>query len=154
MSKVITFITIMLLGASGATYVLLRSVKLQNSTATQSENVSSMPPATEQSPPPDESLSQVTTVKYGVNGFEPREITVIKGTTVTFVNNTEIPLWAVTDPHPDHTNYPAFDATANRQQGDMPKPGEDFEFTFEQAGTFGYHNHAAPEHTGTIIVTE
>lgn len=154
MSKVTTFIIIMLLGASGATYALLRSVKLQDNAATQSENVSTVPPAAEQSLPPDEAPSQVTTVKYGVNGFEPGEITVAKGATVTFVNNTEIPLWAVTDPHPDHTDYPAFDAAANRQQGDMPRPGEDFEFTFEQAGTFGYHNHAAPEHTGTITVTE
>lgn len=154
MGKVTIFIIVMLLGVGGATYVLRRSVKLQDSAATQSENVSTVPPANQQVQEMENTQTEVTTVKYSDAGFEPREITVTKGTTVTFVNNTQIPLWAVTDPHPDHTDYPAFDAAANRQQGDMPKPGEDFVFTFEQAGTFGYHNHAAPEHTGTIVVTE
>lgn len=155
MKKTIIFIiAVMLLGAGGATYVLRRSVQLQDSAATPSENVTTVPPSNQQTQEMENTQAEVTTVKYSDAGFEPREITITKGTTVTFVNNTEIPLWAVTNPHPDHTDYPAFDAAANRQQGDMPKPGEDFAFTFEQAGTFGYHNHAAPEHTGTIIVKE
>jgi len=155
MKKIAFFIIVMLLGAGGATYVLRKSVKMQDNAVTQSENVSTVPPANQQQMQETENAqTEITTVKYSDTGFEPQEITVTKGTKVTFVNNTDIPLWAVTNPHPDHTDYPAFDAAANRQQGDMPKPGEDFEFTFEEAGTFGYHNHAAPEHTGTIIVKE
>lgn len=49
------------------------------------------------------------TVTYDSNGFSPKEIVVEKGTTVSFDNKTEIPMWVASDPHPEHFEYPEFD---------------------------------------------
>lgn len=154
MKKVVIAALIIAAGFGGASFALLSNKTQWQDETSQTTPMSTLPPAEEQTQPAAEPSPQVSTIKYNDSGFEPKEITVTKGTKVAFVNNTDIPLWTVTNPHPEHTDYPAFDAAANRQQGDMPKPGEDFEFTFEEAGTFGYHNHAAPEHTGTITVKE
>jgi len=91
-------------------------------------------------------------VEYSAGGFEPREIKVKRGTTVDFVNRTDMPLWAASDPHPEHTDYPELDAGV--MTGEHVKPGKDFQFKFDKIGTWKYHNHSVPEHTATITVTE
>lgn len=99
---------------------------------------------------PPETEVQITTIKYGDNGFEPKEITVKPGTKVSFINNTQIPMYVASDPHPHHDDYPEFDAGVVLQR--HPQPGEDFSFTFDKSGTWAFHNHAMPEHTGTVKV--
>jgi hypothetical protein len=48
------------------------------------------------------------------------------------------------DPHPTHTNYPAFNSGGSVSS---------WTFTFTLAGSWGYHNHQNSGHTGTIVVT-
>lgn len=108
------------------------------------------PASSEQQNVEKDTVPTVTTVKYGENGFEPKEITIKQGTTVQFVNNTQIPMYVATDPHPEHTNYPEFEMGVVMQR--PPRPGENFNFKFDRIGNWTFHNHAQPEHTGRVIV--
>lgn len=95
-------------------------------------------------------LNEELTVVYDSNGFSPKEIHVPLRGTVLFDNQTGIPLWPASDPHPDHTIYPEFDA--GRITEEHARPGEDFTFQFDKPGVWKYHNHSAPEHTAIINV--
>lgn len=73
--------------------------------------------------------------------FSPKEVTIKKGTTVTWTNQDS----AV---HTVTSDTPLFDS------GDLAK-GKSFSYTFSTAGTFAYHciPHQA-KMTGTIVVTD
>jgi len=108
------------------------------------------PEQSETAVPENQPVAEAATVKYGDNGFEPATIRIKRGTTVNFVNNTEIPMYVASDPHPQHTAYPEFEAGVALQR--FPRPGENFSFTFDKAGTWSYHNHAQPDHMAVITV--
>lgn len=81
-------------------------------------------------------------------GFQPQVVTIKKGDTVTFSTDLGIQYWPASNQHPIHADYPSFD----------PKhplnPGEEWSFTFDRVGTWGYHDHLNSPIRGTIIVTE
>lgn len=79
-------------------------------------------------------------------GFEPEEIIVSIGTKVTFINKDKVFRWPASDLHPTHTIYLAFDSKAPM------KPGDFWEFTFDKAGVWNYHDHLSPFLTGKIVV--
>lgn len=83
------------------------------------------------------------TVIYTELGFSPNNLTVEKGTTVTFVNNSGKPMWVASDPHPVHTDHSAFDQLSG---------GKEYSFTFGDPGSYRYHNHLVPTDTGVAIV--
>jgi len=87
-------------------------------------------------------------------GFQPDEVTIELGQAVRFLvsESAEIPVWVASNPHPEHTDYPEFDAA--RILDELPSPGEGYEFTFDQVGSWQYHNHTAPDFTGVINVNE
>jgi plastocyanin len=71
--------------------------------------------------------------------FEPDQLTVAPGTTVTWVNDGQTP----------HTST-ADDGTWD--SGTL-QPGESFSFTFDEPGTYSYLCEIHPEMTGTVNVT-
>lgn len=89
-------------------------------------------------------------------GFSPKELQIKKGDTIEFINAGSRPHWPASAVHPVHTDYPegggcigsAFDACEG------VKPGEAWSFTFNQVGTWKYHDHLSPSLTGVIVVTE
>jgi plastocyanin len=85
-------------------------------------------------------------VSYTDSGFSPRDITVAKGQTVTFVNNSTHDMWPASDDHPTHTIYPEFDPKRRIAAGDS------FSFVFEKVGTWEYHNHLQSSQTGSVTV--
>jgi plastocyanin len=89
-----------------------------------------------------------TVIIYTNNGYTPNQLTVQRGETITFRNESSRDMWPASDPHPTHTIYPEFDS-----RGPI-EPGETFAFTFTRVGTWGYHDHSNPFRTGTIIVLE
>ncbi len=105
-------------------------------------------------------LPMQATVTYTDEGFSPTQVEIAKGGTIEFVNKSTIPLWVASDPHPEHTDYPEFDAF--KILGDRyPEPGQNIKFTFQKVGSWTYHSHAASGdasnvtvHPGTIIVKE
>lgn len=97
----------------------------------------------------NDSLANATvaaTVTISSTGFSPATVTIATGQTVRFVNSGGSKSWPASDPHPVHSGLPGFDA--RRGLGN----GESYTYTFTQTGTFGYHDHNNPSHTGSIIV--
>jgi len=94
----------------------------------------------------EESEASVVTITYTDSGFEPANQTVAVGTTVRFVNNSSRSMWVASDDHPTHTDLPEFD------DGRGVGPGETYEFTFEEVGDWGYHDHLNSRAEGVITV--
>lgn len=102
------------------------------------------------------------TVTRANEGFTPQMLTIKKGSTVKFVNNSGADFWPATAMHPTHTVYPGsgiekcgtpeesaiFDACRG-----LPA-GQTFSFTFNQAGEWAYHDHLNATVFGKIIVTQ
>ena len=100
------------------------------------------------------------TVTYGPGGFNPSTVTIAKGGTVNWVAAPGADeLWVASNPHPTHQGY---DGTTKDQHcaaayaGPTPfdecKTGTAYSFTFNTAGTWGYHNHGNHSDTGVVIV--
>ena len=103
-------------------------------------------------------VGAMATVTYSDAGFSPKIVTLRVGDTVHFVNSSSNDLWVASNEHPTHTE---FDGTtkdehcpngASLDQCARSAPGTSWDYTFTKAGTFGYHNHAESDHTGTVIV--
>jgi len=112
--------------------------------------------AFEASTPPQSSV----TITYTNSGYLPREVRIALGGTVTFKNESSRAMWTATAIHPTHTIYPGssiqkcgtpeepriFDACKDIAQG------ESWSFTFQEQGSWGYHDHRRTSNTGKIIV--
>ena len=83
---------------------------------------------------------------YTSSGFSPNILTIKKGESLTFVNESNRGLWVASAVHPTHEVYPEFD---NRKS--VPN-GEKYTFKFDQVGQWKYHNHVSPADIGTIMV--
>jgi plastocyanin len=92
--------------------------------------------------------TDVTVHEINFNGsaFIPSNLTIKSGDIVVFRNNSNKNFWPASAPHPQHTDYPEFDA--KRELG----PGETFEFKFTKIGSWGFHDHKTPTAFGRIIV--
>jgi len=82
------------------------------------------------------------------DGFEPRDIRVTRGTTVTFTTERPNKFWPASNAHPAHDVYPQFDP--KRVLG----PEESWSFTVDAVGAWGYHDHVRSYFTGIIYVEE
>lgn len=98
-------------------------------------------------------------VYYTDSGFQPQEITVQQGDSVTWINNASTNMWVGSDRHPTHTNYAGSSLSEHCQNGDQNEAafdqcssGDRFSFTFEKTGEWGYHNHLNAGNRGTITV--
>lgn len=99
------------------------------------------------------------TVTYTNDGFSPATITVNVGDTVRFVNQSTKSMWVGGDQHPSHADYDGTTrqehcaaGTASFDQCTGTGSGTTWEFTFDKAGTFGYHNHLGASDSGTVVV--
>lgn len=88
------------------------------------------------------------TVVYTNEDFTPKKISIKKGQTVKFINNSDRKMWVASNDHPMHLIYPEFD------QKEITLRGSVYEFKFEKTGNWDYHNHLVSSHGGTIEVTE
>lgn len=107
---------------------------------------------------PVDSVGGPVTVTLTESGFSPETVTVNVGDTVRFVNNSSRNMWVGADEHPSHTQY---DGTSRKEhcatmtsfdQCVGTAQGTSWEFTFDKAGTFDYHNHVEASDTGTVVV--
>jgi plastocyanin len=93
-------------------------------------------------------------------GYSPKTITINKGESVTFTNEHTRGSWPASDLHPTHRNYPGSNINkcgSNSEEDifDACKSlgkGESYTFTFNEVGTWDYHDHMKSSFTGTIIV--
>ncbi|MBI2549848.1 hypothetical protein HYV83_01550 [Candidatus Woesearchaeota archaeon] len=120
------------------------------------------PQAPEQPAEPQEQQSgaeaNVRTVMITATGFNPQTLTIKAGETVLFLNQDTEQHWPASAAHPTHVVYPEpggcigskFDACKGLATG------EPFMFTFNQKGSWKYHDHlnccSDPAFFGTIVV--
>ncbi|HEY9712347.1 MAG TPA: cupredoxin family copper-binding protein, partial [Chroococcales cyanobacterium] len=90
------------------------------------------------------SSTPVATNKVTIQNFafSPADITVKKGTAVTWTNGDSV----------THT-VTETDSQTGPNSGDLA-PGKSYSFTFDTAGTYHYHCSIHTEMTGTVTVTE
>lgn len=99
-----------------------------------------------------ESVERVVSVSE--QGFTPNSLTINKGDVVVFRVVGDGEFWPASDVHPTHSFYPesggcigsSFDACKGL------KSGEEYEFKFNEVGTWYYHDHLNPGNKGVIIV--
>lgn len=100
------------------------------------------------------SSRSANTVEITSSGFSPATLTVNQGDTVVFITKDSEAHWPASAVHPTHNAYPEsggcigskFDACRGLAQG------ESFSFTFNEKGSWKYHDHLNLGNTGTIVV--
>lgn len=114
------------------------------------------PPTTKTTPAP--SKASLPTITYSGNDFLPRKLTVVQGSTVRFYNNSDHDMWVASDIHPLHSAYP--EKSKNDCAGstfDMCRyvsKGQYWDFTFNKAGQWKYHNEDRPVDGGEVVVLD
>lgn len=116
------------------------------------------------SPIPNEKANETdnaeNVITFTESGYAPSPLTIQVGETVTFVNNSQSDFWPASAMHPTHKVYPGSDiekcgtaAEANIFDacGGIA-PGESWEFTFNEVGEWGYHDHLRAKFFGKVIV--
>ena len=91
-------------------------------------------------------ITAPNTIEITSSGFNPPELTINAGETVTFINKDTESHWPASAMHPTHLLYPEtggcigskFDACKELAQG------ETFSFAFNEIGTWKYHDHLKP----------
>lgn len=134
-----------MLGAVGAIIILSALFFISSYKMPGGESVKNTPSLSA----PETTLINTTAepiVTFTNDGFNPTELTVKAGTTVTFINQSDSPMWVASGPHPTHTLYPEFDAKTSVAKGGS------YSFTFEKLGSHPYHNHLLLGKYGKIIV--
>lgn len=136
-------------------------VATATTTAGEQASPSSVPPATsgQNRETPKETTVVVT---HGDSGYSPQAVTIKKGSTLTFKNESGNQSWPASAMHPTHTAYPGSDITKCGTADESTifdacrglNKGEQWFFKFDNAGSWKYHDHLEPGHNGTIVVTE
>jgi plastocyanin len=136
----------------GLVVVAAGCVHATGSAESSPENETSTP-----SEPAD--YSDTRTIYFTGSEFEPAELVVEQGDTVTWVSNSSTSMWVASDQHPTHTEYEGSTLREHCQNGDQTSQafdqcsqGEEFSFTFEKTGEWSYHNHQPFASGGTITV--
>jgi len=99
-------------------------------------------------------------ITYTDAGFSPSPITISKGSSVMFKNESSRDFWPASALHPTHTAYPGSDIKkCDTIEGgnifDACKripPGGEYSFTFSEAGEWGYHDHLRANLFGKVVV--
>jgi plastocyanin len=95
-------------------------------------------------------------ITYTNDGFSPDELTIKKGESVTFVNESGSGMWVGSAMHPTHKNYPIKSDSdclgSSFDQCESTNNRTEWTFTFEAEGEHGYHNHVKANHWGKVIV--
>ncbi|MEM3074850.1 MAG: hypothetical protein QW727_02830 [Candidatus Pacearchaeota archaeon] len=100
------------------------------------------------------------TIEITSEGFSPSILIIKVGETVNFVNKMSSPSWPASDIHPTHTIYPGSDikkcgTSEEIKLFDACKGilrDEIYSFTFNEKGSWNYHDHLNPRLKGKIIV--
>lgn len=90
---------------------------------------------------------QVFDIVYDGNTYSPGSLSIKNGDIILFKNKSKVAFQPASDPHPAHTDYPAFDAK-------QPiAAGKSYQFKFIKNGTWKFHDHLNPSAQGSVVVT-
>jgi len=87
--------------------------------------------------------STSTTIAISNNSVCPQNITVPRGTQVTFVNNDSRTHEMTSDPHPEHTDCPEINQVGFISPGQTKLTGN-----LNTRRTCGFHDHELPDNRG------
>ncbi|OGG58023.1 hypothetical protein A2853_00825 [Candidatus Kaiserbacteria bacterium RIFCSPHIGHO2_01_FULL_55_17] len=100
-----------------------------------------------------------TTITYDGKSFTPGTVTIKKGGTVTWLNKGTGKMWVASAMHPTHMVY-----SGTSREEHCPDPqnasfdqcgaNDDFSFTFDKAGSWGFHDHLNSSVFGKVEVVE
>ncbi len=154
---IITIIVILLIGG----YFLFRgnnqSASLQENLPAQTEENQQINPSFEPNPVQTAGNYEVT---YTDAGYSPKELKIKLGDTVTWKNQSSHGMWTASAMHPTHVIYsgtsldehcPDIENTS-LDQCTSGLPGESWSFTFNEVGTWRYHNHVLASDFGSVVV--
>lgn len=110
---------------------------LPNGASEETPAVSAQPTISE-----TENVVQVT---VGQNGFLPKSLKVKAGTTVVWVNQSDMAVAIYSAVHPTHLVYQPLNL------GEVAS-GSSVELVFDKQGTYKYHDHLNPSQTGEVVV--
>lgn len=140
----------LLIGAGAATAYFLKKPAQTDSEVTQTEEM----PKQEDVQTSTAGDSASVTINYTDAGFDRPNLTVPKGTSVTWISkrsDSKRPTWIASAVHPEHTVYPAFDQ--GRSLGYEPLPTDNvYTFKFDKVGKWEYHDHYDPGKKGIVNV--
>ena len=142
-------------------FLYLREPSVDTPVPFQEINDPSNYSAIQKDTPVTSAIKSENSVSYTDDGFVPSVYRVKKGQVVTFVNESSKAMWPASDEHPTHRLYPQSDIKKCAEQEWFFKifdacgeiiPGLTWAFKFEEGGSWKYHNHRYPSHTGTVVV--
>ena len=90
-------------------------------------------------------VGEVHTVVLTNSGFSPENISVKMGEAILWTNESGRKATVDSDFHPSHLEYPPLNLGTF-------EVGESVSLVFDEVGTFTYHNHLQPSHTGEVTV--
>lgn len=94
----------------------------------------------------DQTGVKEATILLSQTKFQPMNVRVNSGQTITWVNNDDVVHYVNTDSHPAHTQVTGFNSRALAK-------GATYSFTFKEKGVYLYHCSAhAAEMVGSIVV--
>ena len=103
-------------------------------------------------------MKLATMVTSTDDGYSHKEVSITKGNTVIFKNDSSRAVWTASAMHPTHLVYPGTDIKDCNTEKVMfdacvgIEPGEEWEFQFNEVGEWGYHDHLRPSNYGKVIV--
>lgn len=100
--------------------------------------------------PPDNSdnVAQVAYVSITDQGFVPSEITITRGTSVVWRNETTDPHQIASNPYPERNDLPSLNSSSQLE------PSAEYSYTFDKTGTFGYHDYLRPAMSAQVTVVD
>jgi plastocyanin len=147
MNRILIIIILAILIGAGVVFGLTRNHNNNNQPASNTSNNTSNNASSQKQPASQQSNNSTTpTAASSVSienfAFMPPDITLKKGTTVTWTNN-------------DSTTHTVTASSGENgpHSGDLGR-GDKYSFTFDTAGTFHYHCSIHPNMLGTVTVTE
>jgi plastocyanin len=84
-----------------------------------------------------------TTITIANNAVCPQNVTVARGTQVTFVNRDSVAHEMFSDPHPEHTDCPELNQVGHLEPSQSHQTGN-----LNTARTCGFHDHQRPDVAG------
>ena len=154
MNKIIVAV-IVIIAAGLAGFFLFRSPGAPSPSPSISPSPSLSPSQTSPTPVIQGTPSvEQNVVVYTDAGYSSSTLRIKKGETVIFKNQSSQAMWPASAVHPTHRGYPTtggcigstFDACRQVQ------PGDSWSFKFDIVGSWKYHDHLNPGHTGMIVV--
>jgi plastocyanin len=91
-------------------------------------------------------MKTMAKIIYSDKGFAPDTVNVPVGSTVEFVNQSNMDMWVASMSHPSHTILPTFDQFRGYKKGAI------YRYVFDKKGTWEYHDHISPSFGGKIVV--